>query len=609
MNSVLAIVFSAIMLEGIVSDDLKTDISFDAYNVQVGDPMMLTIDFVGEADFSHLHPPKLSKEVDSEIWKIDDMSAKTDTYRDARRLVYRVRPVKAGLLEFPSLEFGYQSQSGEEKKIVTEKLPVHVRVGAQAVLLGLEDDISDMPMPDGLIFKVDNLPQKSRFSWNKACAEAKSEGFKDFDFPEARLNEAACLILEGNYNRALSIYSKLEWKIGQTPQIERGIIAALARKNSSSVVSLPVWRMVLRPLLKYAWPARLGFIVGATVLLTAVFTLGFKLIRIIAVIVAIAAPFNVFAFDGFESLFNMTFGGNQIKEEKLEITPSVKFIPDTVTIGENFTLELSVEVPKHYGVNRVEWNHSAIPGLEQVGKVENLTNLDGANPSNTVVRQSIKLRCVAPFSGAVKFVANAYITIKSERNNRGMVSHYSYTRNVTRPAPIVSLTVNDLPDVTKPDGYEGAVGSQFRIIQRADTLFAETNDVIVVTSEIFHNGYLPKNKVSRKFFIASGSEEIPCDTLIFYNPDKKIYEKVLSNSLKIKYRASKEQGGIVAVDSLKSGEDRGIKLLFRPRANSPAVKIVSAEDKSIVVTEEKGAYKRIETDDAAGWVLAEELKK
>ena len=42
------------------------------------------------------------------------------------------------------------------------------------------------------------------------------------------MNEARCAILAGNWARALKIYRRLEWRIGQTPEIEQGLVAALA---------------------------------------------------------------------------------------------------------------------------------------------------------------------------------------------------------------------------------------------------------------------------------------------------------------------------------------------------------------------------------------------
>ena len=87
---------AAIALDGVTGGELRAEARFDANNVHVGDPMTLTVDFAGDADFAALHPPELSREVDRNVWKVDDASARTETFRDARRLTYRVRPLKQG---------------------------------------------------------------------------------------------------------------------------------------------------------------------------------------------------------------------------------------------------------------------------------------------------------------------------------------------------------------------------------------------------------------------------------------------------------------------------------------------------------------------------------
>ena len=119
------LVLAAIQLTGVVGNGLRTRAFFDANNVKVGDPMVLTIDFVGEADFTKLHPPALAKAVGTKDWKLDDASVKTDTERGARRLTYRIRPMREGVLWFPALEFEYASPSGERRLVRSNEIPVH----------------------------------------------------------------------------------------------------------------------------------------------------------------------------------------------------------------------------------------------------------------------------------------------------------------------------------------------------------------------------------------------------------------------------------------------------------------------------------------------------
>ena len=68
---------AAVKLVGVTGGELTTRAYFDVNNAKVGDPLVLTIDFVGDADFTALHPPALSRHVPKEDWKVDDLSAKT----------------------------------------------------------------------------------------------------------------------------------------------------------------------------------------------------------------------------------------------------------------------------------------------------------------------------------------------------------------------------------------------------------------------------------------------------------------------------------------------------------------------------------------------------
>ena len=105
---------STIALDGVSGSSLRAVASFDSNNVHVGDPMVLTVDFIGNADFASLHPPALSREVDRSQWRVDDTSAKTETYSNARRLVYRIRPLKDGVLTISGTgkmdDFRYDSE-------------------------------------------------------------------------------------------------------------------------------------------------------------------------------------------------------------------------------------------------------------------------------------------------------------------------------------------------------------------------------------------------------------------------------------------------------------------------------------------------------------------
>lgn len=285
MNIAATMLLCAIALTGVRGSALRARAFFDAYNVKVGDPLVLTVDFIGDADFRSLHPPFLAKAVDREAWKVDDASAKTDTFRDARRLTYRVRPLRAGVLWFPSLSFSYEGEGGGTMTAQANAIPVHARPGADVVVAGMAEALDGEAMPEPPPLRTDPgvaLSDDELFAWRKACARPTADAFAAFGFPAAKLNEAACAVRDGAWARALSVYSHLEWRIGQTDEVERGIVAALARRFGNPNAELPVWRQVFRPVLRFPWAGRVGVVAGALAAAAALLWLLGRAVRAIA---------------------------------------------------------------------------------------------------------------------------------------------------------------------------------------------------------------------------------------------------------------------------------------------------------------------------------------
>ena len=178
---------AAIQLVGVTGSELRTRAFFDANNVKVGDPLILTVDFIGEAEFKDLHPPALAKSVNRMDWKVDDVSAKTDTFRDARRLTYRVRPMRAGVLWFPALDFEYAAPDGSPRRARSNAIPVHAKAGAQVVVEEMDEVRNGMPQPPALLREVADesvfATEDDLFRWKKALAHPTAEAFAAFDFP------------------------------------------------------------------------------------------------------------------------------------------------------------------------------------------------------------------------------------------------------------------------------------------------------------------------------------------------------------------------------------------------------------------------------------------
>ena len=648
LSSILGLFLSVITLDGVSGNSLTARAYFDANNVRVGDPMILTIDFIGSAEFTDLHPPALSREVDAKTWKLDDASAKTETYRDARRLIYRLRPMREGLLRFPSLVFRW----GDGAETRTVEIPVHVRAGVQAAL-GF-DTQDERAMPDGIICAVAGLSDDEAFKWRKACNKPTADAFAAFDFPEARMNEAACAIVEGNWARALRIYSSLEWRIGQTEAIERGIAAAKGGE-------LPAWRIAFRPLLRYDWRGRVGIVLGAIAAFAVLLFLCSRLIRRLAAIsfaVAFALalalpaaaqqgtqnpfdaidrmheqmmqrmnnmmrgmdPFGAQVGQGFGAMpggFSMSINGQQ--PEPLEITASLGISTNDVRVGETFQYILSIESPRGATLDQLRFAPSEMFGMVFMGKPTELTEGTSANPSNRVRRIAIPIRYDAPFKGNVSMRVDGMAGRRQKVGN----SSFSFSQNFSVQSSAVSVEIKPLPTDNQPPDFAGAIGTSFKLRQVADRTSVRTNDVVIVTKVLEYSGYLPlgavENEVERSpgtvarvawqdYFIADGSVSIPAASIVWYDTASRTYKRASAKALALKYEpeeATGDEAQSVAVDAAQGTQGvETLVLRFAPSDDAPVVerfKLLEGAS-APVETERRGDWVRLDTGTHAGWI-------
>ena len=545
----LTVLFAAIELVGVVGGDLRARAFFDVNNVKVGDPMVLTIDFLGEADFKSLHPPALSRAVDRKDWKLDDVSAKTDTYRDARRLTYRVRPMREGVLWFPALTFEYTGTDGVRRQVRANEIPVHSKVGAQVVVEEMGEDRNEMPKPPALVRELQaSVSEDVTFAWKKALAKPGADAFAAFDFPEAKMNEATCAIRDGNWARAMKIYQTLEWRVGQTPEIERGIVAALAVRYENPAVELPVWRQVMRPILRYDWKGRIGLVVGGFGLLALVFWLlgrGIRAVACLATVLLVALPMAAetvetvvtnadgsvvhrkivtgknggmsFSFSSttssggalpsFSSGGRRRFGGGlfdmfddfdpfgsrrHVRYPKVSI--GVRLEPDrpSVVVGEDFNLILSLEHPRYVSLSeglRVAIEEQA--NLQQTAPGRPLSPAASRNPTNVVQRIALPMRVETAFRGPLHF------TVEGEYLFAGEHSFFSTPHAFSSGRQDAALTVRPFPEAGRPDDFGGIVSEGLRIHETCDILKVETNDVVTITYRMYPKGYVPADFLPR----------------------------------------------------------------------------------------------------------------
>lgn len=548
------LLFCVVELSGVIGADLHARAFFDAHNVKVGDPLVLTVDFLGEADFTALHPPALSKVVDSKDWKLDDVSAKTETFETGRtvvgrRITYRVRPRREGVLWFPALEFSYRTVTGANRMVRSNSLPVHAKAGRQVDVTELGEDLTSMPMPDELITACPaGVSDDLEFAWRKACASPSAAAFAEFDFPEGRLNEARCAILDGHWSRALEIYRSLEWKIGQTPVVERGMVAALARKYDNPAAELPVWRQVGRPILKYPWTGRVGIVLGSLGLLALVFWLLNRGIRAVATVTAAlllilpaAAEMTVketvttnadgsvsrrivrtssggngsmsftfsssstsggggqFAFpQGFEemqSVFDDDFFaspfGRRRKREPIRIQASAQMEQPEAMVGETFNLILSVDMPRRCRfVDGLQFSLEERPGLSLNGRPYLLDEQKTSNPTNILRRYVFPYRSLQPIRGPLNFTVAADII-----SGGGGFGFFRSSTPYRQAGQVTGFSVKPLPMEGCPADFSGIVADEVMVQERADIRKVETNDVVTITYLVKTNGYVPENRL------------------------------------------------------------------------------------------------------------------
>jgi len=584
---------AAISLAGVTGEKIRARAFFDANNVKVGDPLILTVDFLGTADFKALHPPALSRAVDRKEWKVDDTSAKTQTESRqvgnffssreidvARRLTYRVRPMREGVIWFPALEFEYETPSGEKRTVRANEIPVHAKPGADIVVTEMGEDERTLPQPDALVRDAGvGLTDDESFAWRRACANPTADGFAAFDFPAAKLNEARCAILGGNWARAMKIYQRLEWRTGQTPEIERGIVAALALRYQNPAAELPVWRQVGRPLLRYGWRGRVGWVGGGLVACVLVFWLLGKAIRVLACVAVLAAVGGMTALparaeDPFAAMEKMmqrqrqqmqqmmsgSFGGGSFsfgfggeEREPPKVTARLALSNPSPRVGERFDFIVSLEVPKSCTVEPSNFSASNGFGLTFVtGRGEALTDGKASNTNNVVKRIAIPARYDVPFKGDISFSVSGMVTGRQTGGRRGF--SFSFSNSFEAKTPNVPIEVRPLEN--PPEGFAGIVATGLRFEEAADTLRVETNDIIRIVYRMNLNGWLPEDWMPegaafecgrnsdrngaltaewQRYFVADGAATTPKAKVVYYDPKAKKYKTVTAGGTRISY--------------------------------------------------------------------------
>jgi len=358
--------------------------------------------------------------------------------------------------------------------------------------------------------------------------------------------------------------------------VERGIVAALARRHDSPGVELPIWRQVLRPVLRYAWAGRAATVLGGLFLLALVGWLLGRGIRALACVAAVllAVP-AADAQDIFQHMrqmqermerqmqqmrqsfggFSFHFGEKEVREP-VNITASVATDRASLQVGEEFSFIVSIDAPRSVSVGQIQMTPSETFGLTVTGPAENLPDAASANPSNVVKRLSVPVRYDVPFRGDVSFAIDGMVSGRSSRDGGRFSLTFSNSFHC-HSAP-VRVDVKPLPSAGQPADFSGIISEGLSVFELPDLIRVETNDVVTITYKVRPRGYVPAGFLPRdaafewtrrqgeggrvaeieykRYFVADGAAATPVVSISYYDPRKKAYATARAGGTPLVYR-------------------------------------------------------------------------
>lgn len=126
---------------GCVGRDLTVQAAFDTDICKVGDPLLLTLDLTGDFSLANLRPPLLSLQPGiTTDFRVYDDNIESLPLPNGKRFRYRVRPLRAGTLEFPAVKVAFFETTTRLYHTVTSTpIPVQARATTQIMSDTLND--------------------------------------------------------------------------------------------------------------------------------------------------------------------------------------------------------------------------------------------------------------------------------------------------------------------------------------------------------------------------------------------------------------------------------------------------------------------------------------
>jgi hypothetical protein len=126
---------------GCVGRDLAVQAAFDTDVCKVGDPLTLSLDLTGAVSLANLRPPLLSIQPGvTTHFRVYDDNIESVPLPNGKRFRYRVRPLRAGTLEFPPIRAAfYDTATRTYRTVASAPIPVQARSTTQIVSDSLND--------------------------------------------------------------------------------------------------------------------------------------------------------------------------------------------------------------------------------------------------------------------------------------------------------------------------------------------------------------------------------------------------------------------------------------------------------------------------------------
>lgn len=140
---------------GAIGTSFSGEVTLDALNVKVGDPVKLTITLWSDGDPDLLRAPHLPEFKGFRAYG----EPVRNTLEGGCAFVYNLRPLQAGLLEIPSLSFAwFEKRTRAYQQIHTVAVPLYVHPSAQLVLLGEDGEALSDVLPPALQLTYGSIP-------------------------------------------------------------------------------------------------------------------------------------------------------------------------------------------------------------------------------------------------------------------------------------------------------------------------------------------------------------------------------------------------------------------------------------------------------------------